>query len=584
MEAAKRLGFADDHLARLWGEEPEAVRARRLEMGLGRVRRRVDTCAAEFAAETPYLFGSFGDVDELGRTRRPVVILGGGPVRIGQGIEFDTCCVEAVSGLNAEGFEAVMVNCNPETVSTDYDAVDRLHFDPLHAEDVLDICAAERPLGVIVQLGGQTPLGLAQDLESHGFNVLGTPRDAIDQAEDRGRWAELIRELGLRQPPGHMVVSVDEARAAADRLGFPVLVRPSYVLGGRAMEVVYDQEHLADYLRRATAVDPSRPVLVDHYLERAVEVDVDAVADGERVVICGTLEHIEEAGVHSGDSAAVTPPVSLPLEIQADLRHQVRLLALALGVRGLINVQFAIQEGAVFVIEANPRASRTVPFLSRATGVPWAEVAARLCVGASLADLGIQDGVPAEVAVKIPVFPFERFPGVDPLPGPEMRSTGEVMGRGRTFGEAFAKAALAADWHLPSSGSVLISLADRDKMRLGALAARYAELGLDLVATTGTAAALKSAGFPDTRTAAKVGQADTDIPALLAGGEIQLVVNTTAGRRAAHDAGSIRRAALDGGVPYLTTIPGAFAAAEAIAALRRGGLSVRALQDALAEG
>jgi carbamoyl-phosphate synthase large subunit len=577
--AVKRLGFADSQLGRLRGTDAETERASRLELELDRVRRRVDTCAAEFEARTPYLYGSFGDIDEQPAVRRSVVILGGGPVRIGQGIEFDACCVEAVAGVRSEGFEAVMVNCNPETVSTDYDAVDRLHFDPLHTEDVLDICDAERPVGVIVQLGGQTPLKLAADLERNDVPIWGTPRDAIDRAEDRGRFARLLNELGLRQPPGRMVTAVDEAETAGEELGYPLLVRPSYVLGGRAMEIVYGPDELAEYLERAAAVDPERPVLLDHFLERAFEVDVDAVADGERVVICGIMEHIEEAGVHSGDSGAVTPPVSLPLELQAELRRQVRLLALALGVRGLMNVQFAIQEGVVFVIEVNPRASRTVPFLARATGMPWAELAARVCAGASLADLGVHDGVPSEVAVKLPVFPFERFPGVDPLPGPEMRSTGEVMGRGRTFGEAFAKAALAAGWRLPEEGRVLLSFADRDKTRLPALAARFSELGFSLLATEGTAELLGSAGFPDVQTVFKVGQGDPDIPHLLADGGINLVVNTAAGRKAARDAPSIRRAALDAQVPYFTTIPGAYAAAEAVAALRRGPLTVRALQD-----
>ena len=580
--AAKRLGFADSQLARLQETDPETERQSRLDLGLRRVRRRVDTCAAEFEARTPYLYGSFGDRDEQPAARRSVVILGGGPVRIGQGIEFDACCVEAVAGVRSEGFEAVMVNCNPETVSTDYDAVDRLHFDPLHIEDVLDICDAERPVGVIVQLGGQTPLKLAEDLEKYEVPIWGTPRDAIDRAEDRGRFADLLRELGLRQPPGRMISSSDEAEAAGEALGYPLLVRPSYVLGGRAMEIVYGPDELAEYLERAAAVDPDRPVLLDHFLEQAWEVDVDAVADGERVVICGIMEHIEEAGVHSGDSGAVTPPVSLPLELQAELRRQVRLLALALEVRGLMNVQFAIQEGVVYLIEVNPRASRTVPFLARATGIPWAELAARVCAGASLSELGVHDGVPSEVAVKLPVFPFERFPGVDPLPGPEMRSTGEVMGRGRTFGEAFAKAALAAGWRLPEQGKVLLSFADRDKTRLPALAARFEELGFELLATEGTAKMLHSAGYTEVRTVFKVGQGDPDIPHLLAEGGIDLVVNTAAGRKAARDAPSIRRAALDANVPYFTTIPGAYAAAEAVATLRRGPLTVRALQDDLA--
>ncbi len=577
--AAKTLGFSDAQLGRLWGLDEAVVRSKRLEAGIERVHRRVDTCAAEFEARTPYLYGSFGDLDEQPPARRSVMILGGGPVRIGQGIEFDACCVEAVGGLNAEGFEAVMVNCNPETVSTDHDAVDRLHFDPLHREDVLDLCRAERPDGVVVQLGGQTPLRLAEDLERHGIPVWGTTRDAIDRAEDRGRFQELLQGLGLEQPPGAMVISAGEALQAAETLGYPLLVRPSYVLGGRAMEVVYDDDQLLEYLEKAAALDPERPVLLDHFLERAIEVDVDAVADGERVVICGILEHIEEAGVHSGDSGAVTPPVSLPLELQAELRRQVRLLALALEVRGLMNVQFAVRDGRVFLIEVNPRASRTVPFLARATGDPWAELAARVCAGARLADLDVTDGVPIGTAVKLPVFPFERFPGVDPLLGPEMRSTGEVMGRGRTFGEAFAKAARAAGWRLPERGRVLLSLADRDKVRLPALASRFEELGFALAATKGTAASLAASGFRDVLEVAKVGRGRPDIPELLASGEIELVINTAAGRRAARDAGSIRRAALDARVLHVTTIPGAHAAAEAVAAVRRGPLNVRALQD-----
>ncbi len=579
LAAAKRLGFPDTALARLWGTDTAAVRALRREHGPRRVHRRVDTCAAEFDASTPYLYGSFGELDEQPRPRRAVVILGGGPVRIGQGIEFDACCVEAVGGLGEEGFEAVMVNCNPETVSTDYDAVDRLHFDPLHEEDVLDICETERPVGVIVQLGGQTPLALAGALERAGVPILGTPRDAIDRAEDRGRFGELLKSLGLRQPPGAMVTSLEEARSAAAALGYPVLVRPSYVLGGRGMEIVDSPDELAEYLERAAEVDPDRPVLLDRYLERALEIDVDAVSDGERVAVCGILEHIEEAGVHSGDSGAVTPPVSLPLELQAEIRRQVRVLALALGVRGLMNVQFAVQEGTVFVLEVNPRASRTVPFLARATGVPWAEVAARVAVGARLGALGIHDGIPLETAVKLPVFPFERFPGVDPLPGPEMRSTGEVMGRGRTFGEAFAKAALAAGWRVPRDGVVLLSLADRDKARLPALASRFRELGFELAATAGTAHALRAAGFDPVSAVAKVGEGRPDIPELLASGAVGMVVNTASGSRARRDATSIRRAALDAGVLHLTTIPGAYAAAEAVATLRRGPLGVRALQE-----
>ena len=376
-----------------------------------------------------------------------------------------------------------------------------------------------------------------------------------------------------------MVTSLDQALAAGETLGYPVLVRPSYVLGGRGMEIVDDPGELAGFLERAAEVDPERPVLLDRFLERAVEIDVDAVSDGERVVICGILEHIEEAGVHSGDSGAVTPPVSLPLELQAEIRRQVRLLALALGVRGLMNVQLAVQDNTISVIEVNPRASRTVPFLARATGLPWAEIAARICTGATLSELEVHDGIPVETAVKLPVFPFERFPGVDPLPGPEMRSTGEVMGRGRTFGEAFAKAAMAAGWRLPASGTVLLSLADRDKGRLPALASRFGELGFELAATGGTAAAMEAAGIGSVTTVAKVGEGAPDIPALLEDGAVQMVVNTASGSRARRDAHSIRRAALDAGVLYLTTVPGAYAAAEAVATLRRGALGVRAVQE-----
>ncbi len=579
LAAAKRLGFSDAQLDRIWGLEDGTIRDSRRKHGPRRIRRRIDTCAGEFEAKTPYLYGAFGEMEEMPPTRRPVLILGGGPVRIGQGIEFDTCCVEAVAGLRAEGYEAVMVNCNPETVSTDYDAVDRLHFDPLSVEDVLEICEAEKPEGVLVQFGGQTPLRLAASLKTAGFTLMGTPPEAIDRAEDRGRFQELLDSLGLRQPPGAMVSSPAQALDAAEEIGYPLLVRPSYVLGGRAMEVVYGDDQLLEYLGRAAAVDPERPVLLDHFLERAIEVDVDAVCDGRQVVICGIVEHIEEAGVHSGDSGAVTPPVSLPLELQAELRRQVRLMALALGVRGLVNVQFAIRDYEVSVIEVNPRASRTVPFLARATGRPWAEIASRVSVGAKLDEIGVVDGRPSQIAVKLPVFPFERFPGVDPLLGPEMRSTGEVMGRGRSFGEAFARAAIAAGWKVPLSGRVLLSLADRDKNRLPALASRFEELGFALAATRGTAGILRKRGFPEILEVAKLGEAEVDIPSLLLSGAIDLVVNTAAGRRAARDSGSIRRAALDARVLYITTIPGAHAAAEGIATLSRGPLGLSALQD-----
>jgi carbamoyl-phosphate synthase large subunit len=578
LRGAKRLGFADEDIARIAGRTTDAMRRHRLDAGLVRRYRKVDTCAGEFAAATPYLYGSFGELDEVPPAGRPsAVILGSGPVRIGQGIEFDACCVQAIAGLRAEGRDAVMVNCNPETVSTDWDAADRLYFEPLTTEDVLDVVERESAEGVLVQLGGQTPLKLARALAASGVRVLGTSPEAIDLAEDRERFAGVLARLGLRQPPGETVLSLDAARAAAERLGYPVLVRPSYVLGGRGMEVVYREAELTDYWRREVLVAPEHPVLLDRFLERAVEIDVDALADGADVVICGILEHIEEAGIHSGDSSCVLPSVSLPLEVLAEVRRTARLLARELHVVGLINVQLAVRDGAVFVLEANPRASRTVPFISKATGVPWATLAARLCCGATVASLGIQDGVPMGIAVKMPVFPFDRFPGVDPLPGPEMRSTGEVMGIASTFGEAYAKAALGAGLGLPQRGGAFLSLAEPDKPRAAALGARFEELGFTLLATRGTAAVLQRAGVRAS-VVAKVSEGRPHVVDGMVNGDIQLVINTATGSRAHRDGIAIRRGALEHRIPYVATIPGAFAAAEAIAAVRRGPLSVRPLQ------
>ena len=578
LAAAKRLGFGDADLARLLGASEETVRARRLEAGIVRRYRKVDTCAGEFAAATPYLYGSFGTLDEVPPRAKPaVVILGSGPVRIGQGIEFDACCVHAVAGLRAEGREAVMVNCNPETVSTDWDAADRLYFEPLTLEEVLDVVAREQAEGVLVQFGGQTPLKLARGLAAAGVRVAGTPPEAIHLAEDRERFAAVLERLGLRQPPGETVFSLPDAKAAAGRLGYPVLVRPSYVLGGRGMEVVFGERELAAYWRREVVATPEHPVLVDRFLERAVEIDVDALADGHDVVICGVLEHIEEAGVHSGDSSCVLPAVSLGLEISAEVRRIARLLARELGVIGLINVQLAVRDGVVYVLEANPRASRTVPFISKATGVPWAALAARVSCGARLADLGVRDGVPVGIAVKMPVFPWDRFPGVDPLPGPEMRSTGEVMGLADTFGEAFAKAALGAGLRMPERGALFLSLADGDKSRAAALAARFEELGFKLLATGGTAATLGQHGIR-ADVVKKVSEGRPNVVDRMVNGEIQLVINTASGSRAHRDGIAIRRGALEHGVPYVATVPGAFAMAEAIAALRRGAISVRPLQ------
>jgi carbamoyl-phosphate synthase large subunit len=576
--AAKRLGFGDADLGRLFEQPERTVRERRREAGAVRRYRKVDTCAGEFAAATPYLYGGFGTLDEVPERRRPaVVILGSGPVRIGQGIEFDACCVQAIAGLREAEREAVMINCNPETVSTDWDAADRLYFEPLTLEEVLDVVARENAEGVVAQFGGQTPLKLARSLAAAGVKILGTSPDAIDLAEDRERFSEVINRLGLRQPACEAVVTLDEARKAAARLGYPVLVRPSYVLGGRGMEVVYREGELAGYWKREVLAAPEHPVLIDRFLERAVEIDVDALCDGRDVVICGVLEHIEEAGIHSGDSSCVFPSVSLPLEVTAEVRRIVRLLARELGVVGLINAQLAVRDGLAYVLEANPRASRTVPFISKATGVPWASLAAQVCCGARLSDLSVADGVPLGVAVKMPVFPFDRFPGVDPLPGPEMRSTGEVMGMAETFGEAYAKAALGAGLALPLEGKVFLSVADADKPRATALAARLEELGFALLATHGTAAALGRDGI-SARQVHKVSEGRPHAVDLMVNGEIQMVINTASGSRAHLDGVAIRRGALEHRVPYVATVAGAFAAAEAIAALRRGALEPRSLQ------
>jgi len=579
LAALKRLGFTDAEIAERRGAEVSAVAAARNAAGIVRRYRKVDTCAGEFAAATPYLYGSFGSLDEVPGGERPAaVILGSGPVRIGQGIEFDACCVHAISGLRAEGRDAVMVNCNPETVSTDWDAADRLYFEPLTAEDVLDVIARERAEGVLVQFGGQTPLKLARALERAGITVLGTSPEAIHLAEDRERFAAVLARLGLRQAPGETVFELAEALAAGARIGYPLLVRPSYVLGGRGMEVVFGAAELEGYWRREVLATPEHPVLLDRFLERAVEIDVDALCDGRDVAICGILEHIEEAGVHSGDSSCVLPAVSLPLEVLAEVRRTARRLALELGVVGLINVQLAVKDSRVYVIEANPRASRTVPFISKATGVPWAVLAARVSCGATLADLGVRDGVPMGVSVKMPVFPFDRFPGVDPLLGPEMRSTGEVMGIAASFGEAYAKAALGAGLRLPDGGTAFLSLAEPDKPRAGALGARLEELGFRLFATRGTAGALHDAGLA-AEVVAKVSEGRPHVVDRMVNGDIDLVINTASGSRAHRDGTLIRRGTLEHRIPYVATIPGAFAAAEAIAAVREGTLDVRSLQS-----
>jgi len=603
---AKRLGFSDAQLAHLLSANEGEVRAARLAVGVVATFKTVDTCGAEFEAYTPYHYSTYEDEDEIAPSgRRRVVILGSGPNRIGQGIEFDYCCVHASMALRQAGYETVMVNCNPETVSTDYDISDRLYFEPLGAEEVANVLDAERAAGgeltgVIVSLGGQTPLKLADSLPP-GL-VLGTSPASIDLAEDRERWNVLCGGLGIPQPPGGTALSTDEAVATAHRVGYPVLVRPSYVLGGRAMEIVYDDEGVKRVmaalsgvtgLAREGAMPAERPVLVDRFLEDAIEVDVDAVRDGTgEVLICGVMEHVEEAGVHSGDSACALPPQTLAPAVLADLDRHTRSLAAALDVRGLLNVQYAVKDGRVFVLEANPRASRTVPFVAKATGVPVAMIAARVMVGETLGDLrraglvpaGTEDGQlesPGHISVKEAVLPFDRFPGVDTLLGPEMRSTGEVMGVDVTFGLAFAKAQLAAGSRLPDSGTVFLSLADRDKPAGLAVGRQFAGLGFSLAATLGTAGYLRDHGVEVETLVAKVGEEGlaADAVELIAGGKVQLVVNTPRGRGPRADGTHIRAAALVHHVPCLTTLAAARAAAQGIADRARHPLRVRSLQE-----
>jgi carbamoyl-phosphate synthase large subunit len=593
---AKRLGFSDAQLAHLWGVPETDVRAARLDAGVRVTYKTVDTCAAEFAADTPYHYGTFEDDDELAPRDRPaVVILGSGPNRIGQGVEFDYCCVHAAFALSDAGYETVMVNCNPETVSTDYDTSDRLFFEPLTAEDVLAVCDAMQPAGVIVSLGGQTPLKLSHTLEAAGHRVLGTSPASIDLAEDRERFNALSHELGIPQPPGGTAIDVDAAVAIARGIGFPVLVRPSYVLGGRAMEVVYDESELrramgelsaSGSLGREGGLSVERPALVDRFLEDAVEVDVDALRDHTGAfLVGGIMEHIEEAGVHSGDSACAIPPPTLPGPVLTTIEQHTHRLADALGVVGLLNVQYAVKDGEVSILEANPRASRTVPFVSKATGVPLAKVASRLVVGATLAELSAEGllaaaGTAGHVAVKEAVLPFNRFPAVDTLLGPEMRSTGEVMGIDRTFGVAFAKSQAGAGNRLPEKGTIFLSLADRDKPAGLRAARRFFELGFRLIATEGTAAALEQAGITVEQVVAKIGERDgADAVELLASGAVDLVVNTPRGRGPRADGGHIRRAATRHGIACVTTVAAALAAATGVADLGTREPQVRSLQE-----
>ena len=581
MRELKRRGFSDRRLAFLLDTTEAEVRKLRHQMNVRPVYKRVDTCAAEFATTTAYMYSTYEDEDEAAPTdRKKIIVLGGGPNRIGQGIEFDYCCVHAALALREDGFETIMVNCNPETVSTDYDTSDRLYFEPLTLEDVLEIVHKENPAGVIVQYGGQTPLKLARALEANGVPIIGTSPDSIDVAEDRERFQKLLTKLGLRQPANRTARTESEALALAGEIGYPLVVRPSYVLGGRAMEIVHEPQDLERYMREAVKVSNDSPVLLDHFLNNATEVDVDCLADGEQVIIGGVMEHIEQAGVHSGDSACSLPPYSLSPEIVAEIERQTALMARALNVKGLMNVQFAIQDGDVYVLEVNPRASRTVPYVSKATGRQLAKIAARVMAGRSLAAQGIASiPAPTRYCVKEAVFPFVKFPGVDTILGPEMKSTGEVMGVGETFGEAFVKSQIAAGAWLPESGRVFISVRDQDKPRAVEVARGLAAMGFQLIATRGTAAVIEAAGLA-VQVVNKVTEGRPNILDMIKNGEIALVINTVEERRnAIADSRTIRTQSLTNRVTFFTTIAGARAAVEGLQYLRHGdGLKVYSLQ------
>ncbi|MEQ1881485.1 MAG: carbamoyl-phosphate synthase large subunit [Burkholderiales bacterium] len=562
LRSLKRAGFSDRRLAKLLNATQDAVRAKRWDLKVRPVYKRVDTCAAEFDTRTAYMYSTYEEECEARPTqRKKIMVLGGGPNRIGQGIEFDYCCVHAALALREDGFETIMVNCNPETVSTDYDTSDRLYFEPLTLEDVLEIVAVEKPFGVIVQYGGQTPLKLAEDLDANGVPIIGTSPDMIDCAEDRERFQKLLHDLGLKQPPNRTARNPEAALALAQEIGYPLVVRPSYVLGGRAMEIVHEQRDLERYMREAVKVSNDSPVLLDRFLNDAIEVDVDALSDGDEVFIGGIMEHIEQAGVHSGDSACSLPPFSLSKELIDELRRQTVAMAKALKVVGLMNVQFAIQNGVVFVLEVNPRASRTVPFVSKATGMPLAKIAARCMAGITLKKQNCdREVIPPFYSVKEAVFPFIKFPGVDTILGPEMKSTGEVMGVGATFAEAFVKSQLAAGVKLPTQGKVFISVRNFDKPRAIAIARDLHQLGFEVLATRGTAAALAEAGLAVVPVN-KVAEGRPHIVDMIKNGEIALIVNTVEDRRSAiQDSYSIRRSALQGRVTYFTTIAGARAA------------------------
>ena len=581
LRRAKRHGFSDPDLALLTGSAAADVRAARTRRGVTPVFNRVDTCAAEFESRTPYLYSCYETEDEADPSEKEkVIVLGSGPNRIGQGLEFDYCCVHAAEAITAAGYESVMINCNPETVSTDYDTSDRLYFEPLTFEDVLAVVECEKPKGVLVQFGGQTPLKLAKALEGAGVPILGTSPDAIDRAEDRERFGELLRDVNLQAPPWGAARDVTEGLRVGRRLGFPLLVRPSYVLGGRAMRIAYDEETLESVLKEAIAAFPDRPVLIDRFLEDAYELDVDALGDGEHVVIAGVMQHIEEAGIHSGDSYAVLPPYRrVPRAALGEIRQATVKLGRALKVVGLMNVQYAIRGGELFVLEVNPRASRTVPFVAKSTGVPFARLAARLCLGETLPGIGLTEEPPVlGFSIKAPVFPFRRFEGVDTILGPEMRSTGEVMGRDRSFGLAFLKAALGAGIRLPEKGNAFLSVHDGDKDALLPLARELDALGFRLLATAGTARALAKGGLT-AETVLKVNEGRPNIVDLMINGSVDLIVNTPLGKESFYDEVAIRRAALDRDVPCLTTLSAASAAFEAIRARAAGALTYAPLQE-----
>jgi carbamoyl-phosphate synthase large subunit len=578
MRELKRKGFSDSRLARLTGILEQGMREKRQGLNVRPVFKRVDTCAAEFSTSTAYLYSTYEEECEAApTTRRKIMILGGGPNRIGQGIEFDYCCVHAALQLREDGFETIMVNCNPETVSTDYDTSDRLYFEPLTLEDVLEVIHKEKPEGVIVQYGGQTPLKLSRALEAAGAPIIGTSPDAIDVAEDRERFQLLVKSLGLKQPANATARTEEQAVKLAREVGFPLVVRPSYVLGGRAMEVVFNEEDLRHYMNTAVSVSNDSPVLLDRFLDVAIEVDVDACCDGEDVLIGGIMEHVEQAGVHSGDSGCSLPPNSLSAEVQAELREQTRKLAKALNVIGLMNIQFAIQNGIIYVLEVNPRASRTAPFVSKATGVPLAKIGARVMAGRKLKSMdNATEVVPPYYSVKEAVFPFTKFPEADPILGPEMKSTGEVMGTGRTFGEAYAKAQSASGVTLPRSGLVLISVRERDKPGAVMLARKLLEKGYEIAATDGTAKLIMEAGLP-CRRANKVREGRPHIVDMIKNDEFAMIVNTTEGKTAIRESNSIRREAVHKRVTYYTTLAGALATCEALDHL--DSVEVNRLQD-----